>query len=431
MDPSFPSLRLSAESHTVVGRFRLRAVLAIALCWGVSAASLADTAGQAAPTVKSSGQYALLDNDQVLKGTIFRRGTSVIVRRGNEAELTLRSNQVIAVENSLPQLFQARIQAQHRRSAPTLSQRISDARWCIDNALPAHATEALMKVYAVAPNHPSAIQLERRLRSLLEESASPSTSVKHIATAQFNDDSDSSDSIQVAGHAESIESTDARVFESETSVHSSVAPASVYEFTAKVQPILMARCAECHHEKSGAATSWNLALPPAGSTRMTQPGTLANLDATLPFCDSSDPEQSKLVQKAITAHGSMSPTRPSITRHETALATALTRWIATLRTQGQPPVQSDSMRETVEPASFDTSEEANFPPLNPINPADVASHLSSPQPGSPAPDSSTPQSADPVTIEQQRPTRLPRIDNPNDVEQFNRQTRLRRRLGLR
>lgn len=413
-----------------------RCLFGIVLGMTLSAGAWTSVTAQSPSTpsaVNSSEQFVLLDNDHVLSGTVFRQGNSVVVRRGPEAELTLRASQVVAVQNDLPALYQARIESQRRHSTTTLAQRISDVRWCIDNAMPAHATEALMKVYAVAPNHPIAIQLERRLRRLLEQSTSNPIATAPIATAQYSGDLGSGQTIQNASHTEQEPASMPFTPNPETLVHASSAPAALHAFTAKIQPVLLARCSKCHHEQSGMTTNWNLVLPPGGSMRVTQPGSLANLNATLAFCNSNDPEQSQLLQKALTPHGGTSATKGYLAAHETALVYTLKQWIASLNADSQqtnPPALAPAS-SAVAPATFTTNIEANFPPLNPINPAEVAASLASPRLPTAATEPPIHETHPQTVAHQERPSRLPKIENPNDIENFNRETRLRRRLGLR
>lgn len=410
-----------------------RCFLGIVLSIGFGVLAPADVIAQTTSpaTNPRQGQFILLDNDQVLVGTAFRQGKSVIVRRGSEAQLTLRASRVVAVADDLPALYEARIESQRRRSSPSVAQRIGDVRWCIDNNLPAHATEALMGVYPVAPNHPVAVQLEGRLRRLLERSTAPAAATADaVATAQFRGDPDGEGAVENVSHREPETTRIPSHRDSEMLVHASSAPAALHEFTAKVQPILLARCSQCHHPQSDPPTDWSLVLPTGGAMRVTQRGTLANLSATKPFCDPHDPKQSQLIQKAIQAHGGSPPDKPPIAEHETALTATLAHWIATLSAESTRPTESDGTAHDVQPAGFMTSEQPTFPPLSPISPADVASSLAEPTgipmatepPAGPTPD------ADPGT--HRRPSRLPTISNPNDVDQFNRETRLRRRLGL-
>ncbi|WP_146409128.1 hypothetical protein [Allorhodopirellula heiligendammensis] len=404
-----------------------RCYLAIVLSMGGCVFAWTDARAQSQSTVGNQTQHVLLNNDQVLCGNVYRQGASVIVRRGNEAELTLRTAQVIAVADTLPELYQARIEAQRRRSSATLGERISDVRWCIDNGMPAHATEALMSVYAVAPNHPVAIQLEGRLRRLLEQPSPSETSM--VAPAGFHSDPGSKHAVQNMGYAEAEAMSVVAPLDATPLVHASSAPAALHEFTSKIQPILLSRCSQCHHQQSGVTTNWNLDLPPGGAMRMTQRGSLANLNATRPLCNPAHPQQSKLYLHAITAHGGKPTAKPPIAEHEANLARTLANWIASLELESQ---QSEGVPAAshVAPASFATRVEPNFPPLNPINPADVATSLASPAPTPAMAGQQSDQGAVHDSANQVRPLRLPTVDNPNDVEQFNRETRLRRRLGL-
>ncbi|WP_186774673.1 hypothetical protein [Allorhodopirellula solitaria] len=430
-----------------------RCCLGIALCMGFCFWGWNRVSAQPASPSGPQTQYVLLDNAHVLTGTVFRQGQSVILRRGNEAELTLRSSQVIAVADDMPSLYQARIRSQHRRSPATVSQRIDDVRWCIDNDMPAHATEALMSVYAVVPDHPIAIQLENRLRRLLEQSPeSTQTPVHSVATAGMESPADRGIELQSVSHTE-LATGDLPTGNLETShvssasyteprIHASSVPVALHPFTAKVQPILMARCSQCHHAQSGVETSWHLVLPPGGAVRVTQPGSLANFHATVPLCEPDAPMQSRLIQMATTAHGGAAPGKPPIAEYEGSLVETLSQWIATVddRSQEASEATTPALEET---SDFSTKAGSPLPTLNPIHPAHVASSLASPKSNyfstevqeahrTEVSDSvQAPKATEPAADDgsrPRRPARLPTVANPNDVQHFNRETRLRRLL---
>ncbi|MFG0286844.1 MAG: hypothetical protein ACF8CQ_01635 [Rhodopirellula sp. JB044] len=406
-----------------------------------------------ADSPQTSAQYVLLNNDSVLTGTVWRRGSSVIVRRGNQSELTLRADQVVAVEDDLMELYQSRIRSQRRRTLPSLNDLIKDLRWCIDNGLPDQATRLLIQIHSVAPNHPVALQLETRLRRMnsTEEAASiDSTQDSHFATATHAIAFDEptihrgNNPIQPASHLVERPSIAAEPEHTHTSINTLNAPASLHPFTSRVQPILMARCASCHHESSTASTQWHLTLPARGAMRVTQRGSIANFNATLPYCQPKRPADSELIEMATRYHGgdSTSPDsarsnqQPPIAEHEVALLRTLKDWIATIRPTS-PDATSASSGEAQKAITTDQPS-----PLNRIQPSEVAAFLSSP-PDNEATKAIDPEAIDPETMDfdstaghsstepnSGRPVRLPIVENPNDVRHFNRETRLRRILGL-
>ena len=363
-----------------------------------------------------SVQYVLLDTDRVLSGTVLVQGTSVIVRRGTEAEVVLRAEQVVAVADSMPLLYEARSKAALRRSTSSTENRLADARWCIDQGLAAHATEALMNVYAVAPNHPIAMQLESRLRRLME--AAPAVHVGDAGTWSEHDlerNAAASNAIQPVSHEVAKFADES---EMDVQINATTAPASLHAFTAKVQPILISRCARCHHQPASQTSNWNLVLPPAGAVRVTQRGSVANLQATIPFCDPRDPQNSKLMTQALSNHSGIESEKPPIAAHERSLAYTLAAWIASLGTAPSNSLQVDSVE-----TQWNTPKE----PLSPIEPSDVVSSLVSPSRVDISPQT-TPQQSPTTT---NRPVRLPLVENADSVEHFNRETMLRRKFGIR
>ncbi|WP_144060175.1 hypothetical protein [Rhodopirellula sallentina] len=412
----------------------------------ITAAFLPASIEAASP--QTSTQYVLLNNDSVLTGTVWRRGSSVIVRRGNQSELTLRADQVVAVENDVMELYQSRIRSQRRRTLPSLNDLIKDLRWCIDNGLPDQATRLLIQIHSVAPNHPVALQLESRLRRMnsTEEAGSISstqdnhfTSATHAIAFDETDSRRGNNPIQPASHLVERPSIPSETQHTNASINTLNAPASLHPFTSRVQPILMARCASCHHESSPEATEWHLTLPASGAMRVTQRGSIANFNATLPYCQPKRPSDSELITMATRYHGSDASTtnsaqsnqQPPIAEHEVALIRTLTDWIATVR----PPSRDATPTATADIQEPITTAEQS--PLNRIQPAEVAASLSSPQDNEASEGIDTeandfnPIAGQPSTEPTSgRPVRLPVVENPNDVRHFNRETRLRRILGL-
>jgi len=378
-------------------------------------------------------QYVLLANDRVLSGIVTVRGRSIIIRRGNDSELTLKAEQITAVENDMLSLFRARMRSLRRSKRTPLSDALADARWCIDNGLPSQATEMLMRVYSVAPDHPVALQLESRLRR---------------SAAENRDAPDSSDEVLPVSHSVERPASEFAGDEPSPAVNALTAHASLHSFTAKVQPILLLRCAKCHHERSEVPTDWNLVRPPGGALRVNQRGSVANLESTLRWCNLSRPESSELIVKALRDHrhgftpnDSNDPgIQPPIREHEIVLIRTLVNWIASVA--NEPVARSTSIdHDEIPNESVKHRERAT---LNPIEPSDVAASLqrvpaiaSESSDVSKTSDLSETQAASATVslatrprAQSAQPVRLPLVENPNDVEHFNRETRLLRQLGL-
>ncbi|EMI43019.1 hypothetical protein RRSWK_04513 [Rhodopirellula sp. SWK7] len=475
LESSAPKIQQGDNRHAVIPRRRHRIEttrprqimnpcwqLLICLCvlmsWPGNQSTLADAplAGSPLTGVPSNKtQYVLLNNDRVLSGTVWMRGSSVIVRRGHEAELTLRANQVLAVEDDLIRLYQARVRSQRRRTLPSINVLISDLRWCIDQGIPDQATQLLMQIYSASPNHPVALQLESRLRRLAELDSSDEDS--SAAVMNLDAESSSVHEIQPASHSVERPALDSMHHRTELPINPTTAPASLHRFTARVQPILISRCARCHHDSAPVATNWNLVLPPSGALRVTQRGSIANLEATLPHCDPNRPSASALITMAMQCHGeevetgtlSRAKQQPPIAEHETALVRTLVEWIDSLSAQTvRDSLQSQLASSDDETEMLNDGEMTRERRLSPIQPSEVAASLSSP----PALDGSPPASGrspiedpstwspiresqasaayDEQTRNSARPVRLPVVENPDNVRHFNRETRLLRQLGL-
>lgn len=415
------------------------------------------TLAQAPPREDTAGgtEHVLLTNDHVITGTVLMRGDAVIVRRGNDSEITLRPEQVRAVAADMPALFAARARTQRRRSPPSIGHRLSDARWCIDQEMATQARELLKQVDAIAPGHPVARHLESRLRR--QEAREVSATEPANTDAATPKGATASEDIRPVSHSRTVSPADRRLpaddsppadRESSTPINATTAPESLHGFTAKVQPILISRCAKCHHEQAAVPTKWNLVLPPGGSSRVTQPGSIANLNATLRLCNPSKPRSSELIERAIQKHAGRDTddenrnvnAQAPIREHERVLLRTMLDWIASLSTppasnrsrSNQPSARFPSQSEGTA-ADLTTAEDSAKESLSPIEPSDVASSLQRP-PTAPPLEGSSDRTVSPQTtaesISPGKPTRLPLIENANGVHHFNRETRLRRQLGL-
>lgn len=372
-------------------------------------------------TSSTTPQYVLLRNDHVLRGEVNVRGSLIAIRRGPNSELTLRSDQVFAIRDDLNSLFSVRQSMKRRRSQPSISELLDDARWCVDQQMPDQATSLLLQVYRVSPNHPVALQLEARLRRSAMSSFDQDSSV-NVAKASFTSAQDLDEGRETGTElAETILSESVDV----PNLNRTNAPKELQSFTTRVQPILMSRCGQCHGESS--SREWKLVVP-HGGTRVSQSGTLANLKSSLAFCQAGRPESSELFRMATTPHGesvnpvptfSSSKTSP-IAEHESRLIGTLQHWIQSLP---DDPFVDHSSQPVSE--SMDSSVSVESPqPSSELTQAEPAEVMASLEPPPMAP------SIPSIPADTDRPIRLPSVSDPDNVRHFNRETEIRRLFGF-
>lgn len=361
-------------------------------------------------------QYVLLRNDHVLRGTIISQGNTITVRRDVDAQLTLRTDQVLAIRNSLESLFVARQSIRRRGNRSNTADLLDDARWCVDQNMPGQATELLLEVYRAAPNHPVALQLEKRLRQSLEQ-ADESAPKASISQSSFT----APDTVENEGTVGSDGATRGKELHSRL-MTATAAPEDLHWFTSRVQPILISRCGQCHH--SEASTDWKLVLPTSG-TRVPQKGTMMNLQATLKYCDAGNADTSELFAMATTAHGlsgneSHDRNKAPIAEHEVRLMNTVASWInqlAAIDFNDDAQLSEESIGSLAQVAPSRVVAELSPPPVPPSAPTSQWAEPGSSKTNSPG-------------SKLIGPTRLPIVENPNDVRHYNREIEIRRQFGL-
>ncbi len=399
-----------------------------------------------------STRFVLLRNDHVLSGHVITRGSLVTVRKDRDAEITVRADQVVAVRDDLSSLFVARQAFKRRGSRFRLNELLDDAGWCVDQGMPGKATELLMAIYQVVPNHPIAIQLESRLRRKMSggDGSVETTSETPVSHASFQAEQPTSQE----GLSPSLSLAETR--QSTRELHA---------FASRIQAILLSRCGHCHRESTD--RQWTLVLPQTGN-RVPRRGTIANFERTLAYCEPGDPDASELLRFAAMDHGresggqgnaSVGKHQPPIADHEQHLFRTLRDWVSYLPASSVEPMSVDGeepftvgVDNISEPAFSEShisapesgmdnaqvgamvTEGMDRGKLIAAAPADVQAALAPPPVpvGSPV-TSPIASSTEPVVKRaspSNLPQRLPVVENPNDVRYFNRQTELQRQLGL-
>ncbi|EMI16362.1 putative secreted protein [Rhodopirellula maiorica SM1] len=318
------------------------------------------------PTAESQ-PCVLLNNGNVLWGTVTQLGPWIMVSRDGVSEVQLARKDVACWGNSIRDLYQYRID---RRGTGSLASRLEDARWCLRYDLYDLAAKELVDIYAIAPDHPEAKRIEQRLRStaLAEEDVADVEPTEPAIDDVPNDPSK-------AWIPAALASSD-----------------RVRDFARFVQPLMINRCAQCHSHDT--ERKWQLMTPSIGSrpsARMTHD----NLKAAFEFLDMQSPMTSEMLVKAQTPHGD--EPRGVDARRQTMAAT-IQKWV-------------ESVHANVAPAK---SVPTQVPPLGQF----FAPEEAIPMPVIAEPQEAEVPAAKPATSA--RPARLPDIGNPFDPELFNR-----------
>ncbi|WP_231846422.1 hypothetical protein [Rhodopirellula baltica] len=380
-------------------------------------------------TEKDEGEFVLLRNDRVLRGDVQSSGESVIVRRGG-SEIRLPAGEVIGSRDNLDALFELREKWRSARTSTRPTQRaLSAARWCVDQGLHRQAVEQLMVVYRNDPQNSEAQHLESRLRNLTRPS-DPEPKTSEVQQASFVETANETEQTNVAPEnapSSSDEPTD--------HLHDAVMNSwLLHAFTARVQPILLAKCAQCHDQNSSDLTSDFALHRPVHSSRPGRRITESNLRAILRLCEPGNPDASSLIQMAKSDHGAKASPRNESTSLPpgSVLLRTLESFVdqlplpSELKVVEVDPILAETPRgidpNGVAQASFiDEAADADFSgdktPSSPHWPATDASESTHSQ-------TANLRSKDDDKRDPARPKRLPKVEQPLSKDLFNRQTEL-------
>jgi hypothetical protein len=238
----------------------------------VIASMLAATAAADEVALTPRQGLLLLRNGEALRGRIARVGDQYHVVLA-DGEIRIRATEVEGFCRDLEDGYEWK---RSRLEPGKIQDHLALAEWCLRHGLTGHAAGQLAEAIAIDPSHPKLPLLERRLKLASAEKPAPITPT---ATAQAQASNDDLDRMVRA-----------------------MPPGTVETFTTTVQPLLLNNCAAaaCH----GASTQAQMRLarlPPGRSVsrRLTQ----RNLYATLKWIDREQPDESRLLQAPIAAHG--------------------------------------------------------------------------------------------------------------------------------
>jgi hypothetical protein len=227
--------------------------------------ALAPLAARAAPDGPNSGKVLILDNERTIEGDVERFGDRYRVCCGGGTSW-VPAERVLRVCANKEEAFAF---LRRRANLNDPDERLRLARWCHLGGLPEQALAEVKAAVALRPEHDES----RRLLHYLEQPARPSAGA-------------------ASPPAPAVSPLDRPVVE--------LSADALGQFATQVQPILMNACARCHVAGTGGAFRLQRTYA-AGWTnrRITQ----QNLAAVLAQLNLRQPERSKLLVKAVSAHG--------------------------------------------------------------------------------------------------------------------------------
>ncbi|MCH2114314.1 MAG: hypothetical protein MK171_05310 [Pirellulales bacterium] len=225
----------------------------------------------------------VLKNGNLLRGKVLRLDDHYRVEVPG-GELLVRIEQVEMICQSLEEVYQKRRASRVVSSADT---HLELARWCMRFELHAHAGRELDDARAIDPDHQRIPFMERQLAQLIKLAARAQRLAAVPAKANASQEWEGE-----------VEPAPAETGDLEKAPKWARAL-----FVRQVQPVLVQSCATsgCHQPEAsdGLYPLDRLAVEGAGHPEVT----LRNLSATLSQIDWETPEQSRLLQQALSAHG--------------------------------------------------------------------------------------------------------------------------------
>jgi hypothetical protein len=341
----------------------MKTITAITLAAGAVLCGLA-MAGRAAPP-PVTGRVLVLVNERTLTGDIELVGDQYRIKR-------LVGETFIPASNALKlcaTLDEAFLFLKGRANLNDADERLRLADWCRQHALRDRACEEAEAALKLRPGDERTRRLATHLREARERAQAPAPP--------------------------------APVAEVPAVPHVQLTSESLGGFAAKVQPILMNACANCH--TAGRGGSFQL-------TRVTGHGLASrrslekNLAAVLAQVNAREPAASKLLSKAVSIHGP-GMTQAPLKGRDAAAFRSLEHWVH--RTAEANPHLREEAHASVTPSPAPAARQADGfgqdrepkPPTPPAAPALAAPTKPEPAPETKKPAPAKPSSADPVDPE--------------------------------
>lgn len=359
-----------------------------------------DAPNSALSTVVSNPEkmgHVLLDNGNVLFGSITKLGDQIIVKRDESSSVRLPGRRVRFISENLDGIYRFRVA---HRFPSDLAQLQRDVQWSLRNGLTMRAAEDVVKARELAPADAKTIHLLRQVAAELKKqhlprsqsaANSPATSGQQssVRTVSYESTSSESTNGSVDGKSPATESDHPTRQASEGGlINQSIAN----HFSARVQPVLMNRCVTCHADVPENQTSLRLRTA-IESTWAPKQVAQDNLNAVLQFIDRQAPLDSLLRIKATDGHGGA---KKSFGAPGSAMLRNLDRWLLSLQGPEMPELGPAPQPAFALPQfSMETGQAT--PDLD--DRADMANDVEMPKSGI---------------------RRMPEVDNPFDPEIFNR-----------
>jgi hypothetical protein len=234
----------------------------------------------------ATGHVLLLDNERTVEGDIERVGDQYRIRR-TVGETWVPGDKVLRLCADMEEAYRI-LRGRANRGDPDECLRL--ARWCHGHGLPDRALENVEAAVKLDPGHAEA----RRLLSNLRRAAAAPP----------------------APPAPSAELPEPREMP-EVNAEARAA------FATKVEPILMNACAGCHAADRGSSFKLARSYDTTSASRLSLQ---QNLAAVLAQVNLHQPQESKLLLKAVTAHDPQSREAP-LSRKQMAAYHTLEDWV--------------------------------------------------------------------------------------------------------
>jgi hypothetical protein len=236
----------------------------------------------------TTGHVLVLDSERTVEGDIERVGDEYRVRRA-AGETWVPHEKVLCLCADMEEAYQF---LRRRANLNDADELVRLARWCHGHNLPAPALECATAAVKLDPNH---IEARRLLNGLQRLAASVPASPRP--------------------HAESAEPVELPELNTEARA----------AFVTKIEPILMNACASCHTSSRGGSFKLTRGYDAAVGHRLS---VQQNLAAVLAQVNLQQPQESKLLVKAVTAHDPQAREAP-LNKKQMAAYHTLEDWVQT------------------------------------------------------------------------------------------------------
>ncbi len=234
------------------------------------------SAADAISTLLPQAGVVVLRNGRVLTGSVISDGDQLVIKLAEKSIVRIPTSSVEYYGRDLRDAYHFKQQSIQRGNS---SQVLDLAEWCLSQKLINEARHELGSALVIDPDNPRIPVIARRIQSI---ERNKTTSPRPSKPSTFNPTIDAKE-------------LDALVKE--------LPPAVIEQFTSKIQPLLLNRCATsgCHGLRT--ASSFRLYRPVSGHL-ITRRFTQRNMFRALQRIETSDPARSPLLKVPKGPHGS-------------------------------------------------------------------------------------------------------------------------------